>query len=158
MKSSLAASLALVGTLVLGSPAQAQTPMLASAYCCVGTGGGYCGATASGVRVGPAQMASDWRVLPRFSEWFVPNYGYARVTDTGGDIKGNRIDVFFTSCADAWAWGKRWVTISPFAQVSVDPPWRALVEEVTYLDEDAYVTRRTYDTNRGRLDTYEVHR
>jgi 3D (Asp-Asp-Asp) domain-containing protein len=138
-------------------PVQAQSVTVgASAYCCVGRGGGYCSTTASGTQVGPNQMAADWRVLSRFSEWFVPGYGVARVTDTGGAIRGNRIDLFFTNCADAWAWGYRTVTLFPVSAVSVNPPWQELVEEVRYVDDGYVVLKQTWHTNRGVIETFEV--
>jgi hypothetical protein len=95
-------------------------------------------------------------VLSRFSEWFVPGYGVARVTDTGGAIRGNRIDLFFTNCADAWAWGYRTVTLSPVGAVSVDPPWQELVEEVRYVDDGYVVLKQTWHTNRGEVVTFTV--
>jgi hypothetical protein len=101
-------------------------------------------------------MAADWSVLPRFSEWYVPNYGVARVTDTGGDIKGNRIDVWFWSCDDAWQWGYRTVTLFPVSAVSVDPPWQELVEEVRYVDDGYVVLKQTWNTNRGEVVTFTV--
>jgi 3D (Asp-Asp-Asp) domain-containing protein len=152
-----AAALALALCLWAAPSVQAQTVAVgASAYCCVGYGGGYCGKTASGTQVGPGQMAADWRVLSRFSEWFVPNYGVARVTDTGGAIRGNRIDLFFTNCADAWAWGYRTVTLSPVSAVSVDPPWQEEVERVTYQDSGKWVEKRVFNTHRGRVETFDV--
>ncbi len=132
---------------------------VATAYCCVGSGGGYCGATASGAIVAPGQIAADWRVLPRGTRVHVPGYGNAVVTDTGGDIVGNRIDVFYTHCPDAIAWGRRTVTLTRPAPVPPPPPepaWVEVVEEVTYWDADAWVRKTVTDSNLGRRTAYEV--
>lgn len=107
---------ALVGT------AGAQEPPRwyeSTSYCCVGRGGGYCGRTASGVQVGPGQVAADPRVLPLGSRIWVDGYGEATVTDTGGAIRGHRIDVFFYRCEDAWTWGRRHVLVSHIEPESV---------------------------------------
>lgn len=101
----------LLGVCASELKAEGAQPFTATAYCCVGRGGGHCGRTASGVWVGPGQVAADWRVLPAFSRIWVEGYGEAVVTDTGGAIKGNRIDVFFHYCADAIVFGRRTVGV-----------------------------------------------
>lgn len=37
---------------------------------------------------------------------YVPGYGYGKVEDRGGAIKGERIDVFFKKHKDALEWGR----------------------------------------------------
>jgi 3D (Asp-Asp-Asp) domain-containing protein len=93
----------------------------ASAYCCFGLGGGYCHRTAYGYQVGPGQIAADPRVLPAHSRVVVELYGPAIVTDTGNDIRGNRIDVFHWACSDAWNWGIRTVAVSLLGVESPQP-------------------------------------
>lgn len=56
-------------------------------------------------------IAVDPRVIPLGTHVFVPGYGYAIAADTGGDIKGNRIDLCYDSIADTNRWGRRDVTI-----------------------------------------------
>jgi 3D (Asp-Asp-Asp) domain-containing protein len=41
----------------------------------------------------------------------VENYGPALAADTGGAIKGNRIDIFVDSHKEAVSWGRRKVTV-----------------------------------------------
>lgn len=65
------------------------------------------GITASGTEARPGTIAADTRVLPFGTILYVPGYGYGRVEDTGGDIKGNRIDLFYRSHDDALDWGRR---------------------------------------------------
>ena len=42
---------------------------------------------------------------------YVDGYGYAVAADTGGAIKGNKIDVFLPSKSDAYRWGRKKVKI-----------------------------------------------
>lgn len=82
-----------------------------TAYCCVGIGGGFCGQTASGAQVGPGTIAADPRLLPFGTRLFIPGYGDGIVQDTGGAIRGQRLDVFYPDCSDAWQWGRRLVPV-----------------------------------------------
>jgi len=41
------------------------------------------------------------------SRLYIEGYGYAIAADTGGDIKGNKIDVFFPSLRQCLDWGRR---------------------------------------------------
>jgi 3D (Asp-Asp-Asp) domain-containing protein len=43
---------------------------------------------------------------------YVPGYGEGVAADTGSAVKGNTIDVWFESCAQAMAWGRKTVTIT----------------------------------------------
>jgi uncharacterized protein YabE (DUF348 family)/3D (Asp-Asp-Asp) domain-containing protein len=56
-------------------------------------------------------IAVDPRVIPLGTHVFVPGYGYAVAADTGGDIKGNRIDLCYDTYDEAIQWGRRDVTI-----------------------------------------------
>ncbi|TYR78323.1 DUF348 domain-containing protein [Priestia megaterium] len=56
-------------------------------------------------------IAVDPSVIPLGSKVYVEGYGYAVAADTGGDIKGTRIDVFFSDKAQAYKWGRRSVKI-----------------------------------------------
>ena len=50
-------------------------------------------------------------VIPLGSKVYVEGYGYAVAADTGGAIKGYKIDVFFPSKSDAYRWGRKKVKI-----------------------------------------------
>ena len=65
------------------------------------------GITASGTRARPGTIAADTARYPFGTTMYVPGYGYGRVEDTGGDIKGDHIDLFFGRHADALQWGRR---------------------------------------------------
>ncbi|MCL6610413.1 MAG: ubiquitin-like domain-containing protein [Peptococcaceae bacterium] len=67
--------------------------------------------TATGVRPEYGVVAVDPRVIPLGTRMYVEGYGYATALDTGGAIKGNRIDVFLESPAEASRWGVRTVKV-----------------------------------------------
>ena len=56
-------------------------------------------------------IAVDPKVIPLGSKVHVEGYGYAVAADTGGAIKGNKIDVFFPSKQDAINWGRKTIKI-----------------------------------------------
>lgn len=68
--------------------------------------------TATGAHAGFGIIAVDPRVIPLGTRVYVPGYGYAVAADTGGAIKGNKIDVCFDTGAEAIRWGRRTVTIT----------------------------------------------
>lgn len=71
------------------------------------------GLTASGKRVthnGGAFVAADTSVLPFHTKVSIPGYRGGRpvpVIDRGGDIVGNRIDVFYPTHKQALQWGRQ---------------------------------------------------
>ncbi len=67
--------------------------------------------TASGLRSGFGVVAVDPKVIPLGTLLYVDGYGYAVAGDTGGAIKGNKIDVFFYSKWDSVKWGVRTVKV-----------------------------------------------
>jgi 3D (Asp-Asp-Asp) domain-containing protein len=56
-------------------------------------------------------IAVDPRIIPLGTHVYVPGYGYAIAADTGGAIKGNRIDLCYDTYDEAIHWGRRSVTI-----------------------------------------------
>ncbi|QGU00574.1 Cell wall-binding protein [Candidatus Syntrophocurvum alkaliphilum] len=56
-------------------------------------------------------VAVDPNVIPLGTELYVEGYGYARAEDTGGLIKGNKIDLFMEDRADCLSFGRRTVTV-----------------------------------------------
>jgi 3D (Asp-Asp-Asp) domain-containing protein len=67
--------------------------------------------TATGVWPYVGGVAVDPDVIPLGSRLYVEGYGPARAVDTGGLIKGNRIDLFFDTEAECFAFGKREVDV-----------------------------------------------
>ncbi len=70
------------------------------------------GKTASGLPVGVGVIAVDPTVIPLGTRVFIPGYGPAVAADVGTAIKGNIIDLWMPSTAQARAWGRRTVTIT----------------------------------------------
>ncbi|MBP3040675.1 DUF348 domain-containing protein [Bacillaceae bacterium Marseille-Q3522] len=56
-------------------------------------------------------IAVDPSLIPLGTKVYVEGYGYAIAADTGSSIKGKKIDVFFSSKADAYRWGRKTVKI-----------------------------------------------
>ncbi|MGM9567652.1 MAG: 3D domain-containing protein [Clostridia bacterium] len=56
-------------------------------------------------------IAVDPSVIPLGTELYVEGYGYCVAEDTGGLIKGNRIDIYLDSDAECINWGVRNVTV-----------------------------------------------
>ena len=52
------------------------------------------------------------RVIPLRKMVYVNGYGLAIAGDTGGSIKGRKIDVFMPSKKQAYNWGRRTVKIT----------------------------------------------
>lgn len=81
-----------------------------TAYC-----EGCSGTTAYGInlRANPDMkvIAVDPKVIPLGTQVWVEGYGYAIAGDTGGAIKGNKIDVFIPSHDEAMQWGVKKVKI-----------------------------------------------
>lgn len=75
------------------------------------------GITASGTKARPGVVAVDTRVIPLGTKLYIesldgwPDYGFAVAEDTGGAIKGNKIDLFMENRADALRFGRRKVKV-----------------------------------------------
>lgn len=87
--------------------------MTATAY----TGNGF---TATGLKPvrdpnGLSTIAVDPSVIPLGSKVHVEGYGYAIASDTGGAIKGNKIDLYMNSEAECLSFGRRTVTVTIIA-------------------------------------------
>lgn len=69
--------------------------------------------TATGINLSqnPMVIAVDPRVIPLGTMLEVPGYGVAIAGDTGGAIKGNRIDIHFPTVGQALSWGRKTITI-----------------------------------------------
>ncbi|MFC7787240.1 MULTISPECIES: G5 and 3D domain-containing protein [unclassified Rossellomorea] len=76
---------------------------------------GCSGYTATGINLksnpNVKVIAVDPSVIPLGTKVYVEGYGYAVAADTGGAIKGNKIDVFFPSKSDAYRWGRKTIKV-----------------------------------------------
>lgn len=77
---------------------------------------GCSGITATGVNLkndrNAKVIAVDPSVIPLGSKVYVEGYGYATAADTGGAIKGNKIDIHVPSTQEALNWGNRTVNVT----------------------------------------------
>jgi 3D (Asp-Asp-Asp) domain-containing protein/peptidoglycan hydrolase CwlO-like protein len=88
--------------------------MVATAYYAFGRGGNDIngnGITAIGLRARKGIIAVDPRVIPLGTRIYIPGYGEALAADTGGWIKGNRVDLCFESLEECFRYGKRKIKI-----------------------------------------------
>jgi 3D (Asp-Asp-Asp) domain-containing protein len=63
------------------------------------------GITAKGTRARPGVIAADTNLFAFGTVMYVPGYGWGRVEDVGGAIKGYHLDLFFEKHATAQQWG-----------------------------------------------------
>lgn len=91
---------------------KSEVTALATAY----TDSPSFGITATGTRTvrnpdGYSSVAVDPRVIPLGSKLYIPGYGYGIASDTGGAIKGDRVDLFFDSEEECYSWGAKNVDV-----------------------------------------------
>ena len=77
----------------------------------------YYGITASGTKARPGVVAVDPKVIPLGTRLYIQSldgskdYGYAIAEDTGGAIKNNKIDLFFSTSKEVRNFGRRKVKV-----------------------------------------------
>lgn len=69
------------------------------------------GTTYTGSKVKVGTIAVDPGVVPLYSRLYVEGYGYGTALDTGGAIKGEKIDVYLDSREAALRWGVKRVKV-----------------------------------------------
>lgn len=69
------------------------------------------GTTASGLKAGYGVVAVDRRVIPLKTRLYVEGYGYAIAADTGGAIKGKKIDLCYDTYEEAVRFGRKNVKV-----------------------------------------------
>ncbi len=87
--------------------------MLATAYdpgprSCGPRATGHC---ANGMHAGKGVVAVDPRVIRLGTRLYVEGYGYCIAADTGGAIKGNKIDLCYNTYGEAIRFGRKYVTV-----------------------------------------------
>ena len=73
--------------------------------------GKWVGQTASGMKPQVGVVAVDPKVIPLGTKLYVEGYGEAIAGDTGGAIKGNRIDLFMPTRSEASRFGRQVVQV-----------------------------------------------
>lgn len=96
-----------------GEPEGREFYVSATAYTASCTGCSGITATGINLKANPhlKVIAVDPSVIPLGSKVWVEGYGYAIAGDTGGAIKGNKIDVFVPTKEQAYAFGRKTVRI-----------------------------------------------
>jgi len=74
-------------------------------------GGNRSGRTAAGLRIGHGVVAVDPQYIPLGTKLYIEGYGYAVAADTGGAIKGNRIDLGYDSRSESQKIGRKSVRV-----------------------------------------------
>ncbi len=69
------------------------------------------GMTASGTMARKGTIAADPKRYPFGTIMYVDGYGYGRVEDVGGAIKGEHIDLYFYTHDEARRWGRQAKTV-----------------------------------------------
>ena len=72
---------------------------------------GCTGITATGIEAKRGVVAVDPDVIPMGTKLYIPGYGHAVAADTGGAIKGHKIDLCYDTVTEAYQWGVRNVTV-----------------------------------------------
>lgn len=73
--------------------------------------GKWVGQTASGMKPQVGVIAVDPKVIPLGTKLYVEGYGNAIAGDTGGVIKGKRLDLFMNTNEECYAWGRKKVKV-----------------------------------------------
>ncbi len=104
-------------TTIPGKPVEFEKSLnvQATAYCANDPSAGTTGRTATGRRAVPGAgsrenphiIAVDPQVIPLGTEVYIEGYGYAIAQDTGGAIRGERIDLLVDSQQAAYSFGRR---------------------------------------------------
>jgi len=95
------------------SPAPAAAPASGGRTLVVSaTGYSLPGHTATGLPVSFGVVAVDPTVIPLGTRMTIPGYGEGVAADVGSGVRGAMIDLWFPSVAQAYAWGRRTVTIT----------------------------------------------
>ncbi|MDQ3857978.1 MAG: 3D domain-containing protein [Actinomycetota bacterium] len=97
-----------------GSPPPPPAPAVGPGTRMTVSSTGYClkGTTSTGVPVGWGIVAVDPSIIPLGTRMTIPGYGEGVAADTGSTVHGSHIDLWFPTCAQASAWGRRTVTIT----------------------------------------------
>ncbi|MCA9823743.1 MAG: G5 domain-containing protein, partial [Dehalococcoidia bacterium] len=69
------------------------------------------GTTASGAKAAWGTCAVDPSVIPMYTRFYVPGYGWCTALDTGGGIQGAHIDLFFPNEIGDPGWGVQYLDI-----------------------------------------------
>lgn len=101
------------GTFIVDKEYNMKSSAYTSSVECTGKtpgSAGY-GITASGIKAQYGVVAVDPKVIPLGTKLYIEGYGYAIAGDTGGAIKGNKVDLYFNTYSEAINYGVRQVKV-----------------------------------------------
>lgn len=81
---------------------------------------GCSGVTASGVNVKSSQTYKGYKIIAAPKQFafgtkmYIPGFGHAIVLDRGGAITGNKLDLLVGTKSQAYAWGRKSVTVTVY--------------------------------------------
>lgn len=81
---------------------------------------GCSGVTASGVNVKSSQTYKGYKIIAAPKQFafgtkmYIPGFGHAIVLDRGGAITGNKLDLLVGTKSEAYAWGRKNVTVTVY--------------------------------------------
>lgn len=81
---------------------------------------GCSGITASGVNVKSSQTYKGYKIIAAPKQFafgtkmYIPGFGHAIVLDRGGAITGNKLDLLVRTKSQAYAWGRKNVTVTVY--------------------------------------------
>lgn len=81
---------------------------------------GCSGVTASGVNVKSSQTYKGYKIIAAPKQFafgtkmYIPGFGHAIVLDRGGAITGNKLDLLVRTKSQAYAWGRKNVTVTVY--------------------------------------------
>lgn len=101
------------GTFVVSKELTMKSSAYTSSVECTGKNPGDAGygITASGMKAQYGVVAVDPSVIPLGTKLYIEGYGYAIAGDTGGSIKGNKVDLYFNTYSEAINYGVKQVKV-----------------------------------------------
>lgn len=81
----------------------------------------HVGVTSSGAMARPGTIAADTTLYPYGTVMHIPGYGYGRVEDTGGAVKGQHIDLYRPNHWFARHWGVRTKEVKVWLPPGLNP-------------------------------------
>jgi 3D (Asp-Asp-Asp) domain-containing protein len=103
------------------------------------------GMTASGAKARKGTIAADTTRYPFGTIMRIEGYGFGRVEDRGGAIKGDHLDLFFPSHRDALRWGRRRLPVRIWFMPSLRGELLDLESLMAAMEENAENTPATAD-------------
>ena len=113
----------------------------------------HVGKTSSGAMVRPGTIAADTALYPYGTVMYIPGYGYGRVEDTGGAIKGLHIDLYRPSHWFARHWGVQTKKVKVWLPAG-SRPWSFNPLEASTNDAARLPPEKVTETNQTSSSGY----